>query len=430
MTNIINKLKDKLYNLFNLFIKSSNSLIFTILLFTLFFAFYIIYVLDYFSIKNNKFTSIGMLLFIFMEMLVFFYFLNKQFIKNKYDEIKKLFIYSISVIIIIILIIYLVFYIVSNFSGKTFFSSIILIFLSIFLIITILSIIYLIYSNSLFKDTIKKSDLHYSSNNNYNFIKNIIFFIPCLLIDFMEYITSKFRSTPKIGYILLIQSIILLLLILKLPSYINNINKNNLILKGPVYINNKKELGVYQEFTKNIKPDISKYNKEIKLSDYTLDVELEKYNLKTPFSYNYQIDFEIYLNPQPSNTNYSYNNYTNIISYGKKPQFLYYGKENKIKIICQTEENKYETIYETVITNNNYFRLAKWNKINIKYDGANMDIIINSHLVGTKSNIIPFMNYDKIVIGEDNGLYGGIKNIYFYNNNKPVYKIDKSKFDI
>ena len=41
------------------------------------------------------------------------------------------------------------------------------------------------------------------------------------------------------------------------------------------------------------------------------------------------------------------------------------------------------------------------------------------------------MEYDKIIIGEDNGIYGGIQNVYFHNyNTKPVYKINSKLFDI
>ena len=59
-----------------------------------------------------------------------------------------------------------------------------------------------------------------------------------------------------------------------------------------------------------------------------------------------------------------------------------------------------------------------------------MDVFINSHLVATQKNIIPHMNYDKIIVGENNGIHGGIKDVYFNNYNKPVYKIDNSDFTI
>ena len=271
-----------------------------------------------------------------------------------------------------------------------------------------------------------------NDGRNITFFKNLIFYIPCMLIDLFENISLNFTNTPKVGYILLILTILLVIALLKAPGIIHNIlHKNDLLLKGPIYLNNKTELGEFQDFTKFYKPEISKYNKEYKVSNYEMDITLEKYNNKPPFSYNYEIECEIYINPQPANTNYAYNKYSNLFTYGNKPSIEYFGKENKLKVSCETDNNSSETIYESVITSNNYFKLQKWNKFKIKYDGANMDVFINSYLVGTKKNVLPHMEYDKIIIGEDNGIYGGIKNVYFHNyNTKPVYTINSDLFDI
>lgn len=426
---IINNFIDSLKNILSKIFNSNNIiLIFLLLFILLLFVLYIIYIVNPSSISDNKFTIIGVLIFIFLELQIFFYFINIDK-NNDFSNYIKVFYNSSIVIGLILFTLYTVFYICNNFFGKNIFTNIILIFLIAFFIVTLLSIIYLITSNEDVKNTVSKLDSEGVKNNNYNFIKKLIFFIPCLLIDFVEKIASVSTSTPKIGYILFILMIILILIIFNLPNFFNNlIDKNNLILKGPVYLNNEEKLGLFQEFSRSFKPDISSYKKDFKISNYSLDVDFEKYNEKIPFSYNYDLECEIYINPQPANTNYSYNKYTNILSYGDKPQILYFGKENKLKITCQTYKNKAEIIYEREIKNNDYFKLLKWNKVVIKYDGANMDVFINSHLVATKSNIIPHMNYDKILVGEKDGIYGGIKNIYFYNNNKPVEKIDNNKF--
>ena len=401
-------------------------IIFTLLI-LFFFVLYIVYYLNPSNIKNSKFSIIGILIFLFFEIQILFIFLNKN--NSMFENYKNVILKSTGISIIALFTIYFIFYASTNFFGKNILSNFVLLFLIALLIITVLGIIYLLFDNH--KDLIKKMDSKNINNANYKFIKEVIFYIPCLLIDLIESIGKFLGSTPKIGYILLLITILLVITILKLPTIIKNIgNKNNLLLKGPVYLNQKEELGVFQQFTKNYKPILSKYNKNIKVKDYQLDIEYEKYNSNIPFSYNYDLECEVYINPQPSNTNYSYNKYTNILNYGQKPKIEFLGKDNKIKISCQTNKNKNEVIYESLITNDNYFRLQKWNKILIKYDGANMDVFINSHLVGTKKNIIPHMNYDKIIIGQENGIYGGIKNVYFNNYNKPVDKIDNSDFTI
>jgi hypothetical protein len=427
---LLSNIDNILSNIHNILNSNNIILIFILLLILLFFVLYIIYIINPFSISDNKFTIIGILIFIFLELQILFYFINHDK-SNYFNNYIKIFYNSSIAIGLILFTIYTIFYICNNFLGKNYLTNIILIILIAFFIVTVLSIIYLVSSNNDVKNSAGKLDNEASKNNNYNFLKKLIFFIPCLLIDFVNSIAGAFTSTPKIGYILFILMIILVFLLFTLPNFLNNlINKSNLILKGPIYLNNRENLGLFQEFSRSFKPDISNYKKDFKISNYSLDINFEKYNEKIPFSYNYDLECEIYINPQPTNTNYSYNKYTNILSYGGKPQILYFGKENKLKITCQTDKNKSEVIYEREIKNNDYFKLLKWNKVLIKYDGANMDVFINSHLVATKSNIIPHMNYDKILVGENDGIYGGIKNVYFYNHNKPVEKIDNSEFKI
>tara|TARA_B110000027_G_C16107469_1_gene295987 strand:+ start:118 stop:1380 length:1263 start_codon:yes stop_codon:yes gene_type:complete len=417
---IFDNINKNLLEVFNTIFNSNNISLILIILFILFLGvLYIVNFINPFDIKNNKFTIIAILAFIFLELQIFFYYLNNK--NSNFKNYKKIFSSSLLIITIILSTIYIIFFASRHFFGKNLFSNIILIFLQAFLVITVLSIIYLLSENKFVKDNAEKLDMKNMNNPNYRFIKNLIFFIPCLLIDVIENIGNFFGSTPKIGYILLLLTIILVIAILKLPNILNKLFKsNNLLLKGPIYLNNKKEIGVFQEFTRNNIPKINNFNKNLRVNQYELDIELQRHNENNPFSYNYELESEIYINPQPPNTSFAYNEFTNLLNYGNKPKIEYLGKENKIKISCQTDKNKYQVIYESKITNNSAFRLQRWNHVKIKYDGANMDVFINSHLVGTQRNIIPHMNHDKVIIGENNGIHGGIKNVYFYTHNKPA----------
>ena len=55
------------------------------------------------------------------------------------------------------------------------------------------------------------------------FIVNFLFFIPCLLSDFVEYMYGDFATTPKVVYILFVFEIILILLYLYLPKLLTKI---------------------------------------------------------------------------------------------------------------------------------------------------------------------------------------------------------------
>lgn len=412
------------------FLFDKNNLVFVIIFLVLILLafFYIIYYVNPYNIKDNKFSIIFVLIFIFFELQILFFYIN-GYDKDYYTKYKLIFKNSIFIIAIVLFVIYFLFFISNKFIGKNEFSNVIVIILVIFLVITALSIIYLLSQNIFIKEKASEIDKNNMSDNNYRFIKNLIFFIPCLLIDFIENFGKFFGTTPNIGYVLFVLTIILVLSIIYLPNYIDKlINGNSLLLQGPIYLNKKKNIGVFQEFTKVYGPNLIKNETNLKLGGYELDLNFEELNNQIPFSYNYEIQSEIFINPQPVNTNYSYNVYTSLLNYGNKPKIEYLGKENKLKITCQTYKNENEVIYESTITNNDYFKLAKWNKIIISYDGANMDVFINSHLVGTKENILPHMNYDEIIIGEEDGIYGAIKNVYFINKSKKQAKVENKDF--
>lgn len=179
---------------------------------------------------------------------------------------------------------------------------------------------------------------------------------------------------------------LLLLFVCFLPKIydliMDKINGSTRLLKQPIYLNNKKTINM---------------NKFI--------------NLKNP-NYHYGISFWYWINPQPPNTSYSYNKYTNIFNYGDKPSIEINPIKNKFRIKYKKNINNNELIYESSIIS-----YQKWNNIFINFDGGNMDIFQNGELVASKPNIISKVVYDNLVIGENNGIHGGISNIIYYNKN-------------
>ena len=87
-------------------------------------------------------------------------------------------------------------------------------------------------------------------------IKNIIFFIPCLLVIVVDEINKDIKLTPSSVYILFFILLILITIIFLLPllfKYIRTINKSDILSgEGPYYLNQKKTLGKYQNLNKNI----------------------------------------------------------------------------------------------------------------------------------------------------------------------------------
>ena len=50
-------------------------------------------------------------------------------------------------------------------------------------------------------------------------------------------------------------------------------------------------------------------------------------------------------------------------------------------------------------------------------DGGNLDIYLNSTLVSSKPNIITNKIYDNIIIGEDDGIHGGLNHLQYFDKN-------------
>ena len=60
------------------------------------------------------------------------------------------------------------------------------------------------------------------------------------------------------------------------------------------------------------------------------------------------------------------------------------------------------------------FPLQKWNNVVINYDSGTFDIFINSKLVASFPNTVPYMSMDEITIGSDKGVPGGICNVVYF----------------
>lgn len=154
--------------------------------------------------------------------------------------------------------------------------------------------------------------------------------------------------------------------------------------------------------------------------DFKIHPQPGMYGVDYRFRYKYALSGWFYLNPQPSNTNASYNKYTNIIKYGNKVRLEYNGKKNSLRVMAEvastntTEKdvkNKSVVVYES--TDVIY---QKWNNIVINYNEGYIDVFLNGVLVGSYTGVAPYMQLDDIVTGSELGLYGGICNVSYYND--------------
>ena len=75
----------------------------------------------------------------------------------------------------------------------------------------------------------------------------------------------------------------------------------------------------------------------------------------------------------------------------------------------------------------------KWLYFVINYENNIIDVFIDGKLVGSKDNVTPYFKGDNVTIGEKDGIYGSIKEIYYYDKIKTpdsiefLYNLTKNK---
>jgi hypothetical protein len=243
------------------------SIIIAILLLIMGVFYYLNEMQNIFKIKNTKYEIFMWLFLVAFSIYTFLFYVHKH--NNQYNTIKPdtsfinmykyvglLFLIILFPVLTINFILYLhktnnnVFNITQNILG-------------ILIIIVIFAIIAKIFPIQLGNEKSKSAD---SSNVTpfqklITLLKNIIFFIPCLLIILVDEINEDIKLTPSSIYLLFFILLILIILIFLLPllfSYLAKHNKNNLLGgEGPFYLNEKKTLGKYQNLDKNVSSNVA-----------------------------------------------------------------------------------------------------------------------------------------------------------------------------
>ena len=479
--------------------------------------FYLNDTLNIFKIKDTQYSIFWWLLLLTFSIYCILFFNTKKnntanFVLKIDHSFFNLFTHLCLLCLIVLLPVLIISFILDNINkfDNAFFNSALNIF-GILTIIVILSVVAKVFS-------IKQSNIDECLNTgpiDFKYIfcvfKNIIFFIPCLLVIVVDEIHEDIRLTPSYIYLLFFALVILITSIISLPllfSFLAKNNKNDVLAgEGPFYLNKKKTLGKYQNLDKAIIDKIAIPNFRTSSNDSTLTDETNtftgrlasllsyfnttpstnisyedssnedtvrneynesrdnmsdnakgydfklfgndingQYNIgakylnpaksgKTfPYNYTYSLSFYIYINPQPTNTSIAYTKDTELFNYGFKPVIYYNGESRKIIIKSRTISNKsdqLDTIYEM-----SNVKHQKWLYFVINYENNIIDVFIDGKLVGSKSNVTPYFVGDSVTIGEDDGIHGSIKDVFYFDKIKHpdsiqfLYNLTKNKNSI
>jgi hypothetical protein len=283
--------------------------------------------------------------------------------------------------------------------------------LNLLLVLAVLSLVYKLFTGTpLFKVPIVK------------FIVNILFYIPCLLVNFIDgavwlfgkakgvgvgvgvgFKTGKTEPSTTTHWILLVLIILLFILYFSLPYIQKQVSKQGgkLLLNNPVSLTSQNTLASYQSL-----------------------------NDSTEYDYQYAISFWFNLDAVGPNTSSTANTFTSIMSYGGKPNVMFNAAQNTLMITMKNKDPTQKIISDVHDADGNLIvyrlegvLLQKWNHLLINYNGGTLDIFYNGELVKTVTGVVPYMEYDSLNIGYENGVHGQICNLNYFDKNITLQQV-------
>lgn len=358
----------------------------------------IIYKWSPFKISENHpaLANILILMFGFMQMMSYFFVKNKNILKENGIDVKPtlfdLFIKVIFTVVTIcasVTIIYGLLWVLTHFPSV---QNIFTFTVDLLIACGVIALLYLV-----FLPMINAGKTKEGKSSILSLLGAFILYAPCAMIDLVDWFKYQYSITTKTVWLVLAAEaffVAIRFVIPKITSFLLNMNGEHL-LRDPIYLSEQTTLGSYDILHNNDK------------------------NGDNIRNYHYSISAWFWINPQPPNTRASYTKYTNILEFGGKPALEYNGLENTLRVKCNIKGDTDVVIYET-----DDIQYQRWNNIVINYDGGNMDVFINGQLVGSRPGVAPYMTFENINVGAENGIEGGICNVVYYHDILQARQID------
>lgn len=248
------------------------------------------------------------------------------------------------------------------------------------------------------------------------FIVNFIFFIPCIISDFFEYIKNQFYLTPSVNYVLLVVEILLILAYIYIPRLLQKrlLENGKSLLSEPRFLDTQSIIATMDDIPAG---DKQKYDS----SGNIIHDENEPRK-------NYAISLWTYMNINAPSENGKH-----VFSYGSsdsfKPKIEYLG--NKKSGENKDKEKRFQDKYQVWLSSDVHVYVnldpQKWNYWTFNYNQNVADIFINGKLVKseTLSNVPTYSSGDVITIGNKH-LDGAICNITYHETMMTESEIAKN----
>ena len=231
-----------------------------------------------------------------------------------------------------------------------------------------------------------------------------VFFIPCLLVDLIEYIKQELKIAPNTTYILFALEFCIVVAYLLIPRLISAApaSTTNVLLANPVFLNTETQIADY---------------KTLAIENVDESPFLKEYQYRRNFS----VSFWAYQNAFSASTPITIFRIGNNSVKNGKPRIQY-------------ANGKYEFFLTTLATAPHFaieLPIQKWNHFAISYNDNIVNIFVNGNLEKTHklgvSEVVKYNVADVIAVGSDQAKnnVGAICNVRYYKT--PIRKYDVIK---
>ena len=285
-----------------------------------------------------------------------------------------------------------------------------------------------------------------AKNPVFRLILNTILYIPCLVVNVFDYLTGQYYQTKQTEMMLLLLGLGLFASFFLIKFYLYPRVSTKYYGQGgkswvndPIPTEKQTSVATYQQLNEN-----APVNTNISSNDSELQNSSEKYN------YQYAMSFWFYLDSFPPSASSENNKTSNLLCYGENPCVKYDGITNTIFITVKNDgdsrialrkqrqhrkegftisdiKNKIEEVKTMAVSNDldsmgnriiykhSNVLLQKWNNIIINYKGGTLDVFYNGELVKSAIEVVPYMKFDMLTVGSNNGISGNVANLVYFD---------------
>jgi hypothetical protein len=272
------------------------------------------------------------------------------------------------------------------------------------------------------------------------------------VVNVFDYLTGQYKQTKQTEVMLLLLGLGLFasFFLIKFILYPRVSTKyygqgGKSWVNDPIPTDKQTSVATYQQLNEN-----APVNSNIGDNDSDLQNSSEKYN------YQYAMSFWFYLDSFPPSTSAANNQTSNILCYGENPCVKYDGTTNTILITVKNDgdsriamrkqrqltnpntkvkegftmsdiKNKIEEVKTMAVSNDldsmgnriiykhSNVLLQKWNNIIMNYKGGTLDVFYNGELVKSAIEVVPYMKFDMLTVGSNNGISGNVANLVYFD---------------